>query len=40
MIGFAQRWSQKKTIDRRRSRRGSSRIRKLLGRCWQKLSPD
>lgn len=40
MIGFAQRWSQKKDIDRRRSSQGTSKIKSLLGRCWQKLSTD
>ena len=37
MMGFAQRWSKKKAIDRRRNDPGSSKIRNLLGRYWQKL---
>ena len=40
MIGFAQRWSQKKAIKRRRNGPEVSRIRNLLGRWWQKRSPD
>jgi hypothetical protein len=37
MIGFAQRWSQKKTIKRRRIGSRVSRIRDLLNRCKQKF---
>jgi hypothetical protein len=39
MIGFASRWSKKKTIERRKNGPGSSIIRNLLGKCRQKLSP-
>ncbi len=39
MIGFAQRWSRKKAIDRCRGSRGSSKFKNWLGRCWQKLLP-
>ena len=39
MIGFAERWSKKKAIERRKNGPGSSLIRNLLGRCRQKLSP-
>ncbi len=38
MIGFVERWSKKKAIDRRRNSPGSSKIRNLLGKCRQKLS--
>ena len=38
MIGLAQRWSQKKTIKRRRNGTGTSKIRNLLGRCWKKFA--
>ena len=37
MIGFAQRWSQKKAINRRGNATGEYKIRSLLGRYWQKL---
>ena len=37
VIGFAQRWSQKKAIKRRRMGPGASKIRNLLDRCRQKL---
>ena len=40
MIGFAQRWSQKKAIKSRRKGPGASKIRNLLGKYLQKLSPD
>jgi hypothetical protein len=38
MIGFAERWSKKKAIEHRKNSPGSSIIRNLLGRYWQKLS--
>jgi hypothetical protein len=38
MIGFVERWSQKKVIDRRKNGPGSTKIKNLLDKCWQKLS--
>ncbi len=38
MMGFLERWSKKKAIDRRRNGPGSSKIRNLLGKYWKKLS--
>jgi hypothetical protein len=38
MIGFAQRWSQKKAITRRKNGPEASKIRNFLGRYWQKLT--
>jgi len=40
MIGFAQRWSQKKAIKRRRMGPGASKIRNLLDRCRKKLTSN
>ena len=40
MIGFAQRWSQKKAIKRRRIGPGVSRIRELLNRCWRRFTSN
>jgi hypothetical protein len=37
MIGFMERWSQKKNISRRSNGRESSKLRNLLGRFWRKL---
>lgn len=38
MIGFVERWSQKKAIGRRKNRPGLSKIKNLVGKYWQKLS--
>ena len=37
MIGFVERWSQKKAIGRRKNVPGLSKIKNLLDRCRQKL---
>jgi hypothetical protein len=38
MIGFVERWSKKKAIDRNKNGPGPSKIKSLLGKFWQKLS--
>ncbi len=37
MIGFIERWSQKKTIDRSKRGPGSSKIKNLLGKLGQNI---
>jgi hypothetical protein len=37
MIGFVERWSQKKAIGRRKNGSRVSKIKYLLGKYWQKL---
>jgi hypothetical protein len=37
MIGFAERWSKKKAIERRKNGPGSSIVRNLLSRCRQNI---
>ena len=38
MIGFMERWSKKKTIDRSKNVSVSSKIKSLLGKCWHRVS--